>query len=141
MTHPDSNALRALVTGATGGIGRATWLALVEAALDRGRTLAIAAAASKAGPVLDALVAELKQAGARATGLAADPADAGACQQLAAQARRRGPGGQRARHDPGKAALMQGPQEAFRAYAQQQYLQSPLSKSWPPGMLEKINAL
>jgi len=30
---------------------------------------------------------------------------------------------------------------AFRAYAQKQYLQSPLSKSWPPGVLEKINAL
>jgi len=31
--------------------------------------------------------------------------------------------------------------QAFRSYAQRQYLQSPLSKSWPPGMLEKINAL
>jgi len=31
--------------------------------------------------------------------------------------------------------------QAFRAYAQRQYLQSSLSKSWPPGMLEKINAL
>jgi TRAP-type C4-dicarboxylate transport system substrate-binding protein len=31
--------------------------------------------------------------------------------------------------------------KAFRTYAQQQYLQSPLSKGWPPGMLEKINAL
>ena len=31
--------------------------------------------------------------------------------------------------------------KAFRTYAQQQYLQSPLSKSWPPGMLDKINAL
>jgi TRAP-type transport system periplasmic protein len=30
---------------------------------------------------------------------------------------------------------------AFRNYAQQQYLQSPLSKSWPAGMLDKINAL
>jgi TRAP-type C4-dicarboxylate transport system substrate-binding protein len=30
---------------------------------------------------------------------------------------------------------------AFRGYAQKQYLASPLSKSWPPGMLEKINAL
>jgi TRAP-type C4-dicarboxylate transport system substrate-binding protein len=29
----------------------------------------------------------------------------------------------------------------FRAHAQKQYLQSPLSKSWPPGMLDKINAL
>jgi TRAP-type transport system periplasmic protein len=31
--------------------------------------------------------------------------------------------------------------QAFRSYAQRQYLQSPLSKSWPPGMLKKINAL
>jgi tripartite ATP-independent transporter DctP family solute receptor len=31
--------------------------------------------------------------------------------------------------------------KAFRAYAQKQYLQSPLSKSWIPGMLDKINAL
>ncbi len=31
--------------------------------------------------------------------------------------------------------------KAFRTYAHQQYLQSPLSKSWPPGMLDKINAL
>ena len=26
---------------------------------------------------------------------------------------------------------------AFRAYAQRQYLQSPLSKSWPPGMIDR----
>ena len=31
--------------------------------------------------------------------------------------------------------------EAFRTYAQEQYLQSPLSQSWPEGMLERINAL
>jgi hypothetical protein len=31
--------------------------------------------------------------------------------------------------------------KAFRAHAQKQYLQSPMSKSWPPGMLDKINAL
>lgn len=31
--------------------------------------------------------------------------------------------------------------EAFRAYAQKQYMQSSLSASWPAGMLEKINAL
>ena len=31
--------------------------------------------------------------------------------------------------------------QAFRAYAQRQYLQSSLSKSWLPGMLDKINAL
>jgi TRAP-type C4-dicarboxylate transport system substrate-binding protein len=31
--------------------------------------------------------------------------------------------------------------EAFRAYAQEQYLSSPLSQSWPAGMLDAINAL
>ncbi|MCO5731225.1 sialic acid TRAP transporter substrate-binding protein SiaP [Rhizobium sp. SSA_523] len=31
--------------------------------------------------------------------------------------------------------------EAFRAYAQKQYMESPLSASWPAGMLDKINAL
>jgi TRAP-type C4-dicarboxylate transport system substrate-binding protein len=31
--------------------------------------------------------------------------------------------------------------EAFRAYAQKQYRESPLSASWPAGMLDKINAL
>jgi TRAP-type C4-dicarboxylate transport system substrate-binding protein len=31
--------------------------------------------------------------------------------------------------------------EAFRVYAQRQYLQSPLSKAWLAGMLDKINAL
>jgi len=30
---------------------------------------------------------------------------------------------------------------AFRAHVQQQYLESELAKSWPPGMLERINAL
>jgi hypothetical protein len=31
--------------------------------------------------------------------------------------------------------------KAFREYAQKLYLSSDLAKSWPPGMLEKINAL
>jgi TRAP-type C4-dicarboxylate transport system substrate-binding protein len=31
--------------------------------------------------------------------------------------------------------------EAFRAFAQQKYLESDLSKDWPAGMLERINAL
>ena len=31
--------------------------------------------------------------------------------------------------------------EAFRTYANKKYLESPLSKDWPEGMLEKINAL
>ncbi|TWG67362.1 MULTISPECIES: sialic acid TRAP transporter substrate-binding protein SiaP [unclassified Aminobacter] len=31
--------------------------------------------------------------------------------------------------------------DAFRAYAQQKYLESDLAKSWPEGLLDKINAL
>jgi TRAP-type C4-dicarboxylate transport system substrate-binding protein len=31
--------------------------------------------------------------------------------------------------------------EAFRAYSNEKYLQSPLSANWPEGMLDKINAL
>jgi TRAP-type C4-dicarboxylate transport system substrate-binding protein len=31
--------------------------------------------------------------------------------------------------------------DAFRAHAQQMYLESDLAKSWPEGLLEKINAL
>jgi TRAP-type C4-dicarboxylate transport system substrate-binding protein len=31
--------------------------------------------------------------------------------------------------------------EAFRAYAQEKYLNSPLSADWPEGMIDRINAL
>ena len=30
---------------------------------------------------------------------------------------------------------------AFRAYAQKAYLESDDAKTWPPGMLDKINAM
>ncbi len=82
----DAPALRALVTGATGGIGRATCLALVTLARASGRPLAIAVAASKPGPALDELVALLAAHGATAYGLHADLADPKACTQLAASA-------------------------------------------------------
>ena len=75
--------LRVLVTGATGGIGRATCFALLDSARAQGRPLAIAAAASKPGPALDVLVAELAARGAAANGLHADLADATACTGLA----------------------------------------------------------
>jgi TRAP-type C4-dicarboxylate transport system substrate-binding protein len=32
-------------------------------------------------------------------------------------------------------------QNAFREYAQKMYLESEFAKDWPPGMLDKINAL
>lgn len=81
-----SPPLRLLVTGATGGIGRATCFALLEAARARGIGLSIAVAASKTGPALDALAAELHARGAQAASFAADLADVAACARLADQA-------------------------------------------------------
>jgi NAD(P)-dependent dehydrogenase (short-subunit alcohol dehydrogenase family) len=78
--------LRALVTGATGGIGRATAFALLEDAQRRARPLSIAVVASKPGAPLDALVGDLTAAGAKATGLAADLADVEACVDVARRA-------------------------------------------------------
>jgi 3-oxoacyl-[acyl-carrier protein] reductase len=80
-----SSSLRALVTGATGGIGRATCFALNDAARVRGLPLVIAAAASKAGTALDTLVAELRDAGAQAKGFAADLTDPQSCERLAGE--------------------------------------------------------
>lgn len=82
----NSASLRVLVTGASGGIGRATCMALLESAQSRDLQLKIAVAASKPGPTLQLLVEELQTAGAQATGLIADLADAGACERLAQQA-------------------------------------------------------
>lgn len=86
MTKRNATVLRALVTGATGGIGRATCVALHESARRRGIGLAITVAASRPGPALDALVQELQSAGAQASAVAADLTDAGACEHLAQQA-------------------------------------------------------
>lgn len=75
-----------LVTGATGGIGRAVAFALVAQARRDGTPIRLAAAASRPGPALDALVLELQAAGAEATGLAADVTDPAACERLIGQA-------------------------------------------------------
>lgn len=80
------NTLRALVTGATGGIGRAIGLALAQQARSEGRPLRIAAAASREGPALRALVEEWNAAGAQAVGLAADLTDAASCASLVERA-------------------------------------------------------
>lgn len=82
-TVRDAGALRALVTGATGGIGRATSFALLDAARRRGLQLRIAVGASRPGASLDALVRDLEAEGAVAFGVAADLADAAACARLA----------------------------------------------------------
>lgn len=84
MTEP--TPFRALVTGATGGIGHASCMALIEDARRRGLRARIAAAASRPGPALDALVADLRAAGAEADGFHADLGDAAACVRLAEEA-------------------------------------------------------
>ena len=80
-------AVRALVTGATGGIGRSICVALAEQARRDGAEIRIAAAASRPGAALDSLVAELQAAGAAASGVSADLTDPQACDELVQQAR------------------------------------------------------
>lgn len=82
----DSKSMRVLVTGAAGGMGRATCLELLQEARRRGQALHIAAAGSQASPALDTLVAELQAGGAQASAHVADLADAAACARLGAAA-------------------------------------------------------
>lgn len=86
MTTGTTGVLRALVTGATGGIGRATCLALLDSARARGLRLSVGVAASAAGAALDALVADLAGHGANAFGLAGDLASAADCRRVAEDA-------------------------------------------------------
>lgn len=74
--------VRALVTGAAGGMGRATCLELLRDARRRGHTLRVAAAGARPGGALDELVAELRAAGAEASAHVADLADPHACTRL-----------------------------------------------------------
>lgn len=85
-TTDRGGALRMLVTGATGGIGRASAFALVEAARARGLAPVVAVAASRPGAALEALAADLAAAGADVHALAGDLADAGACRRVAEDA-------------------------------------------------------
>jgi 3-oxoacyl-[acyl-carrier protein] reductase len=76
----------ALVTGATGGIGRGTCDALAAMARAQGRQPRLSVAGSRAGPKLDALVRELGDAGIEALPLAGDLADPAVCRGLVEQA-------------------------------------------------------
>lgn len=78
--------MRVLVTGAAGGMGRATCLELLHEARRRGLGLRIAAAGSRCSEDLDALVDELQAAGAEASALVADLSDPAACERLGAEA-------------------------------------------------------
>ncbi len=81
----ETTALRVLVTGATGGIGRAICRALLIQAQSANQQLCLVAAASGPGPDLGALVAELHRAGARAIGIPADLTSPGECRRLVAE--------------------------------------------------------
>lgn len=78
--------MRILVTGATGGIGRAVCFVLLDQARAAGAQLSIAAVASRPGPALETLTAELSAAGANAIGLHADLGTPASCERLVAEA-------------------------------------------------------
>jgi 3-oxoacyl-[acyl-carrier protein] reductase len=83
--------MHALVTGATGGIGRAICHALIEQARREGASLHLSAAASQPGEKLRRLVEELgREPGVRVTGLAADLTDPQACTRLVEEAQAAG---------------------------------------------------
>lgn len=77
----------ALVTGATGGIGRAIAFELLALAQREGRPLHLAVTASRPGAALETLVAELQAAGAaRVAGLAGNLTEPADCQRLVHEA-------------------------------------------------------
>lgn len=78
--------MRALVTGASYGIGGATCRKLAKDALDRGEPAYIAATATGRNPDLQEVVAELKAMGAHAIGLTGDLSDENVPKRLVAEA-------------------------------------------------------
>ncbi len=82
----EGREIRALITGAAGGMGRATCLELLRDTRRRGQTLRLAAAGTRPGGALDDVVAELRAAGATASAHVADLADAPACVRLVEEA-------------------------------------------------------
>lgn len=92
MTSPSPvpTPIHALVTGATGGIGRGICLALIAQARKDGAAIHIAAAASQAGDKLERLLEELRAAGATASGVTGDITDPTQCTAMVAQAQASG---------------------------------------------------
>ena len=88
MTSPVP--IHALVTGATGGIGRGICFALIDQARKNGVPIQLSAAASQTGERLDHLLDELRAAGATAHGVAGDITEPAACAALVEQAQAAG---------------------------------------------------
>ncbi|MDR3451474.1 MAG: SDR family NAD(P)-dependent oxidoreductase [Rhodoferax sp.] len=83
-------SIHVLVTGASGGIGRAICFALIEQARKDGANIRISAAATQPGARLEQLVDELRAAGAQAGGVAGDITDPAQCAALVVQAESQG---------------------------------------------------
>lgn len=81
-----SSNFHAMITGATGGIGRGICFALIQQAHKAGIQIHISAAASQPGERLDHLLDELRATGATANGVTGDITDAAECVNLVAQA-------------------------------------------------------
>jgi glucose 1-dehydrogenase len=92
MSHTMNTASprHALITGATGGIGRAICFALIEQARRDDTPIHISAAASRPGERLDRLVEALRAAGAAASGVTGDITDPAQCASLVVQAHAQG---------------------------------------------------
>ena len=87
---PPAHSIHALVTGATGGIGRGICFALIEQARKDGVPIHLSAAASQPGEKLEQLLAELRAAGAQASGVTGDITDPAQCAAMVAQAQAQG---------------------------------------------------
>ncbi len=85
-----TSVFHALVTGATGGIGRGICLSLIDRARHSGERLCLSVTSSKDGDKLNALVAELQATGTEVHGLAGDVTQAKPCHQLVVDAVRQG---------------------------------------------------
>lgn len=90
MSDAMTTPLHALVTGATGGIGRAICFALVAQAQRDGRPLHLSAAASRPGDKLDHLLDALRAAGAQASGVAGDLTQPADCARIVDEAQQAG---------------------------------------------------
>jgi 3-oxoacyl-[acyl-carrier protein] reductase len=76
----------ALVTGASGGIGRGVCDAIADSARAQGQRLCLSVAASRPGQKLDTLAGDLRAAGIATVPLAGDVTDPAACRDIVEQA-------------------------------------------------------
>lgn len=82
----DPSSIHALVTGATGGIGRAVCVEFATQARDRSVALHLTVSSSRQAPKLDALLADLVSLGASVSAAVGDLTDPAQCRRIVAGA-------------------------------------------------------